>query len=100
MASGLGHRRSSSGFIATFSSSGACLQDWLTVLKDIETFCEDFKPCGFITEDIAVLLSSNNNMVYDFKMTVFPGHRAMYRFRPSANDMEVAALAGNFTTER
>ena len=54
------------------SSLGTYLKDWHTVFKDIEPFCDDFKPRGFITEDedIAVLLSSNGDMVYDLKMTV------------------------------
>jgi len=82
------------------TTAGEGLKDRLTVLKDIEPFYEDFKPCGCITEDIAILLSANDDMVYNLKVTILPGNRAMNRFRPYADDMEVAALAGNFTTER
>jgi len=49
------------------------------MFNDIKPFCADCKPCGCITENIAVLLSANGDMVYDLQMTVLPGHGAMKR---------------------
>lgn len=62
----------------------------LTVLKDIDTFRTDFKSRALIVEDIAILLSPDNDMVDDFKRTVLPRNRAANRFRFEAHDMEVA----------
>ena len=74
------------------TTAGEGLKDRFAVLKDIESFCEDFKSCGCITEDIAILLSANDDMVYDLKVTILPGNRAMNRFRPYADDIEAAVL--------
>jgi hypothetical protein len=82
------------------TTAGERLKDWLPVLKDIEPLWEGFKLCDFITEDIAVLLCANDDMVYDLTIALLPGNRAMNRCRPSAGYMEVAALAGDFNAER